>query len=103
MVRTLGLSRIQIFLSLAMERVVASLLGLIFGCGVGYWLARWVLGFLDQNARGQAAVPPATFAVQGWIIALSIICLLLASLAAIGIATWSAGRLKPSDILRSGE
>ena len=100
-VRTLGFSRIQIFLSLALERVVVSLLGLMMGGAVGYLLARWVLGLLDQNARGQAVVPPAIFAIQGWIIALSILCLVLATLAAIFLAVWSAGRLKPSDVLRS--
>ena len=102
-VRTLGFSRIQIFLALALERVVVSLLGLIMGGAVGYLLARWVLGLLDQNARGQALVPPAIFATQGWIIAVSILCLVLASLAAIFLAAWSAGRLKPSEVLRSGE
>ena len=102
-VRTLGFSRIQIFLALAIERVVVSLLGLIMGGAVGYLLARWVLGLLDQNARGQAVLPPAIFATQGWIIGLSILCLVLASLAAILLAVWSAGRLKPSDVLRSGE
>ena len=101
--RTLGFSRIQIFLALAIERVVVTLLGLIMGGGVGYLLARWVLGLLDQNVRGQAIVPPAIFATQGWIIAVSILCLVLASLAAILLAVWSAGRLKPSDVLRSGE
>ncbi len=102
-VRSLGFSRMQIFLGLAIERVVVSLLGLLMGGAVGYWLARWVLGLLDQNARGQAIVPPAIFATQGWIIAVSILCLVLASLAAIFLAVWSAGRLKPSDVLRSGE
>ena len=102
-VRALGFSRIQIFLVLAVERVVVSLLGLMVGGAVGYGLARWVLGLLDQNARGQDLVPPAIFATQAWIVALSIFCLLVASLAAIFIATWSASRLKPSDILRSVE
>ena len=83
--------------------VVVSLLGLIMGGAVGYLLARWVLGLLDQNARGQAVLPPAIFATQGWIIGLSILCLVLASLAAILLAVWSAGRLKPSDVLRSGD
>ena len=102
-VRTLGFTRVQIFLALAIERLMVSLLGLIMGGAVGYLLARWVLGLLDQNARGQAVVPPAIFATQGWIIVVAIICLVLASLAAIFLAFWSAGRLKPSDVLRSGE
>ena len=102
-VRTLGFSRIQIFLALAIERVVVILLGLIMGSAVGYLLARWVLGLLDQTAGGQDVVPPAIFATQGWIIAVSILCLVLASLAAIFLAAWSAGRLKPSEVLRSGE
>ena len=102
-VRTLGFSRFQIFLALALERVVVSMLGLIMGGAVGYLLARWVLGLLVQDARGQAMVPPAIFVTQGWIIAVSILCLVLASLAAILLAVWSAGRLKPSDVLRSGE
>ena len=102
-VRTLGFSRIQIFLALAMERVVVSLLGLLTGGAVGYLLARWVLGLLAQNAGGRALIPPVIFATQGWIIALSILCLVLASLAAIVLAVWSAARLKPADVLRSGE
>ena len=102
-VQALGFSPFQIFLTLAIERMVVSLVGLVIGSAVGYLLARWVLGLLDQNAGGQAVVPPAIFATQGWIIAVSILCLVLASLAAIFLAVWSAGRLKPSDALRSAE
>ena len=43
-VRTLGFSRIQIFLSLALERVVVSLLGLMMGGAVGYLLAPRFVG-----------------------------------------------------------
>ena len=101
--RAVGFSRLQIFLSLALERAVVALVGLATGSAVGYLLARWVLGLLDQTASGQSIVPPVIFDTQQWIIAVTLLCLAAAALLAILFATLSASRLKASDILRAGE
>ncbi len=101
--RTLGFSKLQVFLALATERALVSLGGAISGSLVGYFLARWVLGFLDSNPRGQPVVPPSIFEAQGWIIILALACLFAASVVALLLASAGAERLKASDILRSGE
>lgn len=102
-VRAVGFSRLQIFLSLALERVLVAVVGLAVGSAVGYLLARWVLGLLDQTPSGRPIVPPVIFDTQPWIIALTVLCLAAAALLAICFATLSASRLKASDILRAGQ
>ena len=99
--RALGFSRLQIFLALALERGVVAGVGLVIGGGVGYWLARWVLGLLGRTATGRAVVPPVIFTTQQWIIALTVLCLVAAVLLAVAFAAASASRLRPSDILRN--
>jgi FtsX-like permease family len=101
--RALGFSRWQILLSLTLERVVVTALGLAVGSVLGYLLSRWVLGFLDVTPGGLSIVPPVVFTPQAWIIALTLLCLTMAALVAIAFATWSASRLRASDILRTGE
>ncbi len=93
-VRAVGFSRLQIFLSLALERVVVAVVGLAAGSAVGYLLARWVLGLLDQTASGRPIVPPMIFDTQPWIIALTVLCLAAAALLAICSAALSASRLR---------
>ncbi|MFQ6028959.1 MAG: FtsX-like permease family protein, partial [Dehalococcoidia bacterium] len=101
--RALGFSKLQIMGSLALERIVVAVVGLIAGVVIGLILGQWVLGFLDQTASGREVLPPMVLLVQQWIVALVVLSLGVAALLAILFATLSAGRLKPSDILRTGE
>ncbi|MCI0893425.1 MAG: ABC transporter permease [Chloroflexi bacterium] len=101
--RTLGFSRVQIFLSLALERVMVAAIGLGVGSAVGVWLGRWVLGFLDITSRGRPVVPPMVLVVQEWLVALVLFGLVAASLLAILVAAVSAHRLRLADVLRTGE
>jgi ABC-type antimicrobial peptide transport system permease subunit len=101
--RVLGFSRRQMLLSLTLERVVVTVLGLVVGSVIGYLLSRWVLGFLDTTPGGQPIIPPVVFTPQSWIIALTLLCLITAALLAIAFAALSASRLRASDILRTGE
>jgi hypothetical protein len=73
------------------------------GSILGYLLSRWVLGFLDVTPGGLPIVPPVVFTPQAWIIALTLLCLIIAALTAIAFAALSASRLRASDILRTGE
>ena len=101
--RTLGFSRVQIFLSLALERVMVAVIGLGVGSAVGIWLGRWVLGFLDITSRGHPVVPPMVLVVQEWLLALVLAGLLAAVLLALTVAAVSAHRLRLADVLRTGE
>jgi MFS family permease len=101
--RVLGFSRRQMLLSLTLERVVVTVLGLVVGSVLGYLLSRWVLGFLDTTPGGRPIIPPVVFTPQAWIIALTLLCLVTAALLAIAFASLSASRLRASDILRTGE
>jgi hypothetical protein len=101
--RVLGFSKWQMLLSLTLERVVVTLLGLAVGSVLGYLLSRWVLGFLDTTPGGRPIIPPVVFTPQAWIIALTLLCLIVAALLAIAFASLAASRLRASDILRTGE
>ena len=101
--RVLGFSRRQVALSLALERIMVIATGLAVGGVLGYWLSRWVLGFLGTTSGGREVIPPMLFTTQPWIVALAAACLLAAGLLAIFLAGLAAGRLRASDILRNVE
>ena len=100
--RALGFSRGQMLMSLVLERLVVALVGMVAGAVVGAVLAWWTLGFLDRSSSGREIVPPMLITTEQWIIALTVISLVVAAVLAILLAAVQAGRLRPSDILRTG-
>ena len=100
--RALGFSRFQMLLSLALERLVVALVGMVGGAVVGAALAWWTLGYLDRSSSGREVVPPMLLTSQDWIIALTVLSLVAAAALAILLAAVRAGRLRASDILRTG-
>lgn len=102
MAGALGFSRLQIRLSVAMERVLVAAIGVAAGTASGVWLSRWVLGFLDLTPGGEVALPPMLFTLNGALMAL-VYGSLTASLAiALLLGTLAAGRLRAADNLRAG-
>ena len=101
-VRALGLSRLQLLLSLALERVIVATLGIAAGSAIGIWLGRWVLGKLDITTGGQDVIPPMLVTVHDGLMALVLVELVLAVVAAVIFAAVSARRLRTADILRVG-
>ena len=101
-VRALGFSRLQIALLLALERTVVAVLGIAAGSAIGFWLSRWVLGFLDTTASGRPVVPPMIVTVHDGLLALVFVNLVAALAATTVFAALSARRLKASEILRAG-
>ena len=101
--RALGFSNFQLFLALALERVLVAALGIGIGSVVGIWLGRWVLGFLDITSRGQPVIPPMLIDVQGWLVGVVLACLVGATLLSLVLAALWARRLKVAEVLRAGE
>ena len=101
--RALGFFRWQIIGILALERLLVVGVGLVTGAIIGSFLSRWALGFLSQTPRGGPVIPPMLLTVQEWLIGLVILNLVAAALVAIVLAALAADRLRPSDILRTGE
>jgi ABC-type lipoprotein release transport system permease subunit len=101
--RTLGFSRLQLVLSMALERGLTAMIGLGVGSVVGIWLSRWVLGFLDIDARGRPVIPPMVMEVQEWMVAGVLGGLVVASILGLVVAVVFIGRLKVPDVLRAGE
>ncbi len=101
--RTLGLSKLQLFLSLGLERVLVAIVGLVVGSAVGAWMGRWILGYLDVNTRGEPSIPPMILAAQEWLIILVLGGLATALVLGLIVAAVSALRLRVADILRTGE
>lgn len=102
-IQTLGFSRMQLFLSLAVERVLLAVVGLVAGSLVGVWLSRWVLGFLDVTVRGRPVLPPMILTVQEWLLVLVLAGLVAASVLGILVAGEAARRLRAAEVLRIGE
>jgi hypothetical protein len=99
----LGFSRLQVILSLVLERIVVAIIGIAVGSAVGVWLSRWVLGLLDVTVDGGIVVPPKIVTLHGGLMALVYVDLVAALAIAVVVAVVAALRLKASDILRTGQ
>jgi hypothetical protein len=100
-VKALGFSSRQLFLGLALERAVVTVLALAAGSTLGFGLGQWVLGFLDLTSSGREVIPPMLFIVRGWLVGVVVLNLVVATLLSVALAAWSASRLKAFDILRT--
>ena len=99
----LGIPPWQRIAGLALERAIIGVLGIVVGGLAGWGLARWTLGELAGNASGGAVTPPIIFVAEGpWLMA-TFICLVVAAIAAIGLAGAVARRLRPPEVLREAE
>ena len=101
--RALGFSNFQLFLALALERVLVAALGIGIGSAIGIWLGRWVLGFLGITSRGGSVIPPMIIDVQGWLVGLVLACLVAATTLSLVLAALWARRLKVAEVLRTAE
>ena len=100
--RVLGFSRRQIFLSLATERLIISVLGIAAGAGMGYWPGLEVLELVDLTPQGSYPVPPLSPSVQGWLMAGVLAGLFMVSTLSVAFAAVAAMRLNTAEVLRGG-
>tara|TARA_B100001167_G_C16719949_1_gene280676 strand:- start:649 stop:972 length:324 start_codon:yes stop_codon:yes gene_type:complete len=100
--RVLGFSRRQIFLSLATERLIISVLGIAAGAGMGYWPGLEVLELVDLTSQGSHPVPPLLPSVQGWLMAVVLAGLFMVSTLSVAFAAVAAMRLNTAEVLRGG-
>ena len=100
--RALGLSRTEALLSLIVERFMVAVMGGAIGVGVGAWLSRWVLGFLDVTIDGTTVVPPMLLTTHGGLMALALLCLAAALASGILVTVAAARKLNAPDTLRTG-
>jgi len=101
--QTLGFSRVQLTASLALERAMVAVVGIGVGSGVGLWMGRLVLGYLDITPRGRPVIPPMIPIVEGWVAGSVVAGLVVATLLAFGFVAVAARRLHAPDVLRIGE
>ncbi|MCH7737145.1 MAG: hypothetical protein IH872_07055 [Chloroflexi bacterium] len=101
-VRVLGFSRRQFFLSLATERLIIAVLAIAAGAAMGYWPGLEVLELVDLTPQGDAPVPPLLPSVQGWLMAGVLTGLLAAAALSVGFAVVAALRLNTAEVLRGG-
>ena len=95
----LGVPRWQRYAGLALERVIIAVLGIVVGALAGWALARWTLGEL----AGSNVTPPIVFVAEGPWLAATFLCLVVAAIAAIALATGVAGKLRTPEVLREAE
>ncbi|MDA0988544.1 MAG: ABC transporter permease [Chloroflexi bacterium] len=98
----LGLSRVEVLLSLVLERFVVAVIGIGVGSAVGVWLSRWVLGFLDVTIDGSPVIPPMILTTNGGLMALVYIDLAAALAISVLVTMLSIRKLNAPDILRTG-
>jgi ABC-type antimicrobial peptide transport system permease subunit len=101
-IQVLGFSRLDLFLSLATERLIVAVLAIAAGSAMGYWPGLEILELVDLTPRGDAPVPPLVPSVNRWLMAGALSGLLAASVLSVGFATLAALRLKPSEVVRGG-
>ncbi|MEC9308794.1 MAG: ABC transporter permease [Chloroflexota bacterium] len=98
--RTLGLSRLQLVLSVFLEKLVICTVGISTGVILGYFLSRWVLSYLDLTSSGRPAVPPMVFTTDTATTITTILVLVIISFVSVAIASFVSLRHKASDVLR---
>ena len=99
----LGLSKIQIFLAMALDSLIVTALGLAAGIAVGIWPGRWLLGSLNPTETGQPLVPPMVPTMHEWLLIMILGSLVVAAILGLGFAAVFARRLRLPEILRAGE
>lgn len=102
-VRALGFSRVQMILSLTLDRALVAVIGIGIGSAIGLWLGQWVLGYLDITATGQRVIPPMIIDMKVWLVALILASLIAATLFSLFLAVYRVGRLHVPQVLREAE
>ena len=100
--RSLGLSRRQLFLSLAAERWLMGGLAIAAGAAIGYWPGLELVQLLDLTASGAAPVPPVIPEVHILLLASVLAGLTAAVMASAAFGALLAQRISPVDALREG-
>ena len=103
LLQNMGLSRRQLALSVALERLAVPLLGLVSGAWIGAWTSRWTLRFLEITPSGRHLVPPLELVVDRPFVAVGLASVLIAVALAVFVAVVAANRLSLKDVLRVKE
>ena len=103
LLQNMGLSRRQLALSVALERPVVPLLGLVSGAWIGAWTSRWTLRFLEITPGGRPLVPPFELVVDRPMVAVVLASALTAVALAAFIAVITTNKLSLKDVLRVEE
>ncbi len=103
LLRNMGLSRRQLALSVALERLAVPLLGLVSGVWIGAWTSRWSLSFLEITPSGRPLVPPLELVADRPFVAIVLVAALTAVAVAAFIAVITTNRLSLRDVLRVEE
>ena len=99
----LGLSKLQIFLSLALDNLIVAVLGIAAGTALGIWPGGWLLGSLDLTESGLAPVPPMVQTMHEWLLVLVVASLAAAAILGLIFGAVFARRLRLPEILRGGD
>ena len=100
--RALGLSRRQLFLSLAVERWLMGGVAIAAGAAIGYWPGLELVQMLDLTSNRAGPVPPMIPEVHGLLLASVLVGLTTAVMASAVFGALLAQRVRPVDVLREG-
>ena len=101
-IRVLGFSRSQFFMSLATERLIIAVAAIAAGAFMGYWPGLQILELVDLTPQGNAPVPPMVPSVNVGLMVGVLAGLLAGAALSVGFAVVAARRLNTSEVLRGG-
>ena len=103
LLHNMGLSRRQLALSIALERLAIPLIGLVSGVLIGAWTSRWSLSFLEITPSGRPLVPPLELVADLPLAAMVLVAALTAAALAAFMAVIITNRLSLRGGLRVEE
>ena len=103
LLHNMGLSRRQLALSIALERLAIPLIGLVSGVLIGAWTSRWSLSFLEITPSGRSLVPPLELVADLPLAAIVLVAALTAAALAAFMAVIITNRLSLRGGLRVEE
>jgi putative ABC transport system permease protein len=100
-VRSMGVSRGQIFRMLALEYAIVAVAGTAVGAFLGLVVGRQMLSFLDVTEQGTKIEPGFVLQTQWGVVAIAVGVVLLVFAAALVLATRVVARIADSQALRT--
>ena len=100
--RALGMSKGQLFLSLAAEKWLMGGTSIVVGAAIGYWPGLALVRLLDPTSRGTGPVPPMIPEVHDALLFSVLIGLTAALTVSALFAAFLVQRARPVDVLRQG-
>ncbi|MFN0095163.1 MAG: FtsX-like permease family protein [Dehalococcoidia bacterium] len=100
-IRAIGLSRGQLLRMLALEYAIVFVVGVAVGCGLGLFVSRRMLSFLEVGETGEAVEPAFILETRWLYVAAAVLTVLVVFSATLWLAARIVGRSADAQALRT--